>query len=105
MAKSLTTIVKIVRLMKDSDVKISRKALFLVPMAYLILPFDLVGDFFPILGQIDDIAVFVVMWPILKNILNKYESGDPDLEKSKKDPEAIDIDDYTVEWIWLELNL
>jgi uncharacterized membrane protein YkvA (DUF1232 family) len=97
MAKSLTTIVKIVRLMKDSDVKISRKALFLVPLAYLIFPFDLVGDFFPILGQIDDIAVFVVMWPILKNILNKYDHGDPDLEKSKKDPDAIDIDDYTVE--------
>ena len=97
MAKSLTTIVKIVRLMKDSDVKISRKALFLVPLAYLIFPFDLVGDFFPILGQIDDIAVFVVMWPILKNILSKYDQGDPDLEKSKKDPDAIDIDDYTVE--------
>ncbi|CCU80176.1 hypothetical protein HSACCH_01910 [Halanaerobium saccharolyticum subsp. saccharolyticum DSM 6643] len=97
MAKSLTTIVKIVRLMKDSDVKISRKALFLVPLAYLIFPFDLVGDFFPILGQIDDIAVFVVMWPILKNILSKYDRGDPDLEKSKKDPDAIDIDDYTVE--------
>lgn len=97
MSKSLTTIVKIVRLMKDSDVKISRKALFLVPLAYLIFPFDLVGDFFPILGQLDDIAVFVVMWPILKSILGKYDQGDPDLEKSKKDPDAIDIDDYTVE--------
>jgi len=97
MAKSLTTIVNIVRLMKDSDVKISKKALFLVPVAYLIFPFDLVGDFFPILGQIDDIAVFVVMWPILKNILGKYDQGDPDLEKPKKDPDAIDIDDYTVE--------
>ena len=98
MSKSLTTIIKIVNFIKDSDVKISRKALFLVPFAYLIFPFDLVGDFFPILGQIDDIAVFIVMWPILKNLLGKYEQGDPDLEKSKKDPEAIDIDDYTVEW-------
>jgi len=97
MAKSLTTIVKIIRLMKDSDVKISKKSLFLIPVAYLIFPFDLVGDFFPILGQIDDIAVFVVMWPILKNILGKYDQGDPDLEKSKKDQDAIDIDDYTVE--------
>ncbi|MGM0499623.1 MAG: YkvA family protein [Bacillota bacterium] len=97
MAKSLTTIVKIVQLMKDSDVKISKKALFLVPVAYLIFPFDLIGDFFPILGQLDDIAVFVVMWPILKNILGKYDQGDPDLEKKKKDPDAIDIDDYTVE--------
>jgi uncharacterized membrane protein YkvA (DUF1232 family) len=97
MAKSLTTIVKIVQLMKDSDVKISKKALFLVPVAYLIFPFDLIGDFFPILGQLDDIAVFVVMWPVLKNILNKYQNGDPEVEKEKRDPDAIDINDYTVE--------
>ena len=97
MSKSLTTIIKIVNFIKDSDVKISRKALFLVPFAYLIFPFDLVGDFFPILGQIDDIAVFVLMWPVLKNILKKYQSGDPEVEKKKKDPEAIDIEDYTVE--------
>jgi uncharacterized membrane protein YkvA (DUF1232 family) len=83
--------------MKDSDVKISKKALFLVPIAYLIFPFDLVGDFFPVLGQIDDIAVFIVMWPVLRSLLNKYNNGDPDLEKNKKDPDAIDIDDYTVE--------
>lgn len=97
MSKSLATVVNIIRFMKDSDVKISKKALFLVPIAYLIFPFDLVGDFFPFLGQLDDIAVFVVMWPILRSLLGKYESGDPDLEKSKRDPDAIDIDDYTVE--------
>jgi uncharacterized membrane protein YkvA (DUF1232 family) len=97
MSKSLTTVVKIVQFMKDSDVKISKKALFLVPIAYLIFPFDLVGDFFPVLGQIDDIAVFVIMWPVLRNLLNKYNNGDPDIEKNKKDPDAIDIDDYTVE--------
>ncbi|PTV93149.1 uncharacterized protein DUF1232 [Halanaerobium saccharolyticum] len=97
MSKSLATVVNIIRLMKDSDVKLSKKALFLVPVAYLIFPFDLVGDFFPVLGQLDDIAVFVLMWPILKNLLAKYQSGDPDIEKEKKDPDAIDIDDYTVE--------
>ncbi|MGP3777828.1 YkvA family protein [Halanaerobium saccharolyticum] len=97
MSKSLATVVNIIRLMKDSDVKLSKKALFLVPVAYLIFPFDLVGDFFPVLGQLDDIAVFVLMWPILKNLLAKYQSGDPDIEKENKDPDAIDIDDYTVE--------
>ena len=97
MSKSLAAVVNIIRLMKDSDVKISKKVLFLVPLAYLIFPFDLVGDFFPLLGQIDDIAVFVLMWPFLKNILDKYQSGDPEVEKERKDPDAIDIDDYTVE--------
>jgi hypothetical protein len=37
------------------------------------------------------------MWPVLRSLLNKYNNGDPDLEKNKKDPDAIDIDDYTVE--------
>jgi len=97
MSKSLATVVNIIRLMKDSDVKLSKKVLFLVPVAYLIFPFDLVGDFFPVLGQLDDIAVFVLMWPFLKNLLAKYQNGDPDIEKEKKDPDAIDIDDYTVE--------
>ncbi|MGM0548383.1 MAG: YkvA family protein [Bacillota bacterium] len=97
MGKSLKTIFQIISFMKNSEVKLSKKALFLVPVAYLILPFDLVGDFFPILGQIDDIAVFIVMWPVLRKLLAKYEKGDPDLEKKKKDPDAIDVDDYTVE--------
>jgi len=97
MNRSLAAVVNIIRLMKDSDVKISKKALFLVPVAYLIFPFDLVGDFFPLLGQIDDIAVFILMWPVLRNLLKKYQSGDPEVEKKKKDPDAIDIDDYTVE--------
>lgn len=97
MAKSLKTVVNIIRFMKDSDVKISKKALFLVPVAYLILPFDLVGDFFPLLGQLDDLAVFVLMWPVLRKLLGQYRNNDPNLEKDKKDPEAIDVDDYTVE--------
>lgn len=99
MSKSLTTVVNIIRFLKDSDIKISKKALFLVPFAYLILPFDLVGDFFPVLGQLDDIAVFILMWPVLKKLLNKYDQGDQDLDKEQKDPDAIDMseDDYTVE--------
>lgn len=97
MAKSLQTVVNIIRFMRDSNVRLSKKFLFIVPVAYLVFPFDLVGDFFPILGQLDDIAVFILMWPILRNILGKYQSGDPEVEKEKRDPEAIDIDDYTVE--------
>lgn len=97
MSKSLKTVVNIIRFMKDSDVKISKKALFLVPIGYLFFPYDLVGDFFPLLGQLDDLAVFILMWPFLRNLLGKYEEQDPDLNKEKKDPDAIDIDDYTVE--------
>ncbi len=100
MKKSLFSLYRIIKFMKDSDVKLSKKILFLVPVIYLIIPFDLIGDFFPLAGQLDDVAVFVVMWPILKNLLNKYDKGDRNLNKNdKKDPDAIDMskEDYTVE--------
>lgn len=99
MKKLLLTAVNVLRLLKDSDVKLTRKLLFLVPLAYLLLPFDLVGDFFPVLGQLDDIAVFILMWPILKGMLAKYKQADPEIRKNKMDPDAVDIsqDNYTVE--------
>ncbi len=100
MQKSFASLINIIRFLRDSDVKISKKMLFLIPVAYLLFPFDLVGDFFPIMGQLDDVAVFVLMWPFLKSILNKYNEGNPELNKEKKaDPDAVDLNknDYTVE--------
>ncbi|MFW6000728.1 MAG: YkvA family protein [Bacillota bacterium] len=100
MSKNLAGLINIIRFLKDSDVKISKKALFLVPIAYLIFPFDLISDFFPVIGQLDDIAVFILMWPFLKTILNKYNEGNPEINKEKKaDPDAVDLNknDYTVE--------
>ncbi len=95
----LFTLMKIFRFLRDDNVKWSRKLLFLVPIIYLISPIDLVSDFFPIAGQLDDIAVFVVMWPILKNLLNDYESGNPNNFYKKKYQDTVDIDkdDYKVE--------
>jgi len=100
MKRSLSGLINIIRFLKDSDVKISKKLLFMVPLVYLIFPFDLVGDFFPIMGQLDDLAVFVLMWPFLKGVLNKYNEGNPEINKEKKaDPDAVDLNknDYTVE--------
>lgn len=100
MSKSLAGLINIVRFLRDSDVKISKKMLFLVPIAYLIFPFDLIVDFFPVVGQLDDLAVFILMWPFLKSILNKYNEGNPEINKEKKaDPDAVDLNknDYTVE--------
>ncbi|RCW79020.1 uncharacterized protein DUF1232 [Halanaerobium sp. DL-01] len=100
MKKSLFSLYRIFKFMKDSDIKLSKKMLFLVPVIYLIIPFDFIGDFFPLAGQLDDIAVFVLMWPILKNLLSKYDKGERDLNKSrKKHPDTVDIsrEDYTVE--------
>ncbi len=96
MAKNLFNIIRIIHFMRDKEVDFSKKLLFLVPVIYLLFPFDLIGDFFPIAGQLDDVAVFILMWPILKSLLSKYGSGTG--PKRKKDKDAIDMDkeDYDI---------
>jgi uncharacterized membrane protein YkvA (DUF1232 family) len=47
------------RLVKDSRVPAGAKLLLVGVLGYLILPTDLVPDFFPGLGQLDDVAVIL----------------------------------------------
>ena len=98
MPKFLSSIGSIIRLMTDKRVSWKRKMMFLAPVIYLLSPVDIIGDFFPIAGQLDDIVVFVVMWPILKNMLTNYKQGNYNNNNfSKKDDEkTIDMnrDDY-----------
>lgn len=47
------------RLVKDARVPAGPKLLLIGVLGYLILPTDLVPDFFPGLGQLDDIAVIL----------------------------------------------
>ncbi len=47
-------------LMRDPRVPLWLKALPLGSVAYLLMPFDLVTDVVPILGQLDDLAVIFI---------------------------------------------
>lgn len=98
MAKSIWSLIRIMQFLKDKDVNFSKKLLFLVPVLYLLFPFDLIGDFFPLAGQLDDIAVFVLMWPILRGLLSNYDNLRGGGQSRKKYKDAIDIeeDDYDV---------
>ena len=49
------------RLLADRRVSRWRKVLVLVVIAYLALPFDLVPDFIPVAGQLDDAIVVAVV--------------------------------------------
>lgn len=45
------------RMLKDSRVPAAEKALFLAAIVYVISPLDFIPDFFPFIGQVDDIYV------------------------------------------------
>ena len=100
--KSIFSLLKIINFLRDKRVGFSKKLLFFIPIIYLLLPFDLIGDFFPLAGQLDDVAVFILMWPVLKSLLSKYDkqySGSSGENGNKKEQDAIDIDgkDYKIE--------
>jgi uncharacterized membrane protein YkvA (DUF1232 family) len=60
------------RLLADDRIPRSRKALIVALIAYLAMPFDLVPDFIPVAGQLDD-AIIVAL--ALRTVLR---SGGPD---------------------------
>jgi uncharacterized membrane protein YkvA (DUF1232 family) len=57
------------RLLRDERVPRSKKLLLVGLVAYLALPFDLVPDFIPVAGQLDDaILVVLVLRTLLRGI-------------------------------------
>jgi uncharacterized membrane protein YkvA (DUF1232 family) len=54
------------RLVKDPRVPRRKKALLIGLVAYLALPFDLVPDFIPVAGQLDDVLIVAV---VLRSLL------------------------------------
>lgn len=54
-------------LYKDDRVPLSSKGLLLAAIGYIISPVDLIPDFIPWLGQLDDVALFLLVWQIFKS--------------------------------------
>jgi uncharacterized membrane protein YkvA (DUF1232 family) len=59
-------IVLVHRLLHDARVPRRRKLLLVALIAYLALPFDLVPDFIPIAGQLDDVLIVAL---VLRHVL------------------------------------
>ena len=76
-------VVLFTRLLGDPRVARWRKALLLVVLAYLASPIDLVPDFLPVIGQLDD-AIIVVL--VLRALLRA--GGSPLLHELWPGPEA-----------------
>lgn len=58
------------RLLKDSRVPLTEKALFAAAVVYVIMPLDFIPDVFPFIGQVDDI--YLVALTLLR-LLNRTE--------------------------------
>jgi uncharacterized membrane protein YkvA (DUF1232 family) len=70
------------RLLQDDRIPRRRKGLVLATLAYLALPFDLVPDFIPVAGQLDDaIIVALVLRMVLRSggssLLEEHWPGPP----------------------------
>jgi uncharacterized membrane protein YkvA (DUF1232 family) len=59
------------RLLSDPRVSRGRKLLLLALLAYLVMPFDLVPDFIPVAGQLDD-AILVAL--VLRTVLRAADA-------------------------------
>lgn len=72
------------RLLKDARVPTAEKALFLAAIVYVISPIDIIPDFFPFIGQVDDIYVVALTLLRLVNrsdasVVREHWSGGGDI--------------------------
>jgi uncharacterized membrane protein YkvA (DUF1232 family) len=58
-------------LMQDDRVPMWKKAIPLLPVVYVIMPFDIIPDYIPILGQVDDIGVYFLSMMLFELVVEK----------------------------------
>jgi len=85
----------LIRLLKDSEVKIRDKIIILLMILYIFSPLDLIPA--PIFGFsiIDDLIVFIFLMGILNKLLIKY--GYKEEKKDFKDEDVVDNVEYKIE--------
>jgi uncharacterized membrane protein YkvA (DUF1232 family) len=75
------------RLIGDSRVSRSRKALLVILVVYLAVPIDLIPDVIPVVGQLDDLLLVVV---VMRTVLRG--AGEPLLREHWPGPqESLDV--------------
>ena len=63
-------------ILKNPDTPFISKLLLWVAVSYLLLPFDIIPDFIPIIGELDDILIIlplitIAMWFVPENVRKK----------------------------------
>lgn len=60
------------RYFRDSQVSLARKSLALFALAYGVMPFDLVPDFIPVFGWLDDVGVIAAIAAFIWRDVKKH---------------------------------
>ena len=65
--------------LKDDRTPLAAKLLLWLAISYLLMPFDLIPDFIPVLGQVDDLVIVPLLFYsaisiIPKNIIDEHRS-------------------------------
>ncbi len=73
MIEGLITQVRLTwRLLKDPRVPVFLKALPLLGVLYVVFPIDIVPDFLPILGQLDDLGVVLAGLKVFEKLVPRH---------------------------------
>ena len=73
-------------LLRDPSVPLPAKLMLLAVVGYLAMPFDLIPDFIPVIGQLDDVAVIVIAIALLIVLVprERFESALSDAEREQE---------------------
>ena len=93
MRNTIMGIYKLIKFLKDSEVSLSKKLLFLIPIIYFIIPVDILPDYFFPIGWLDDAGVLVVVATFLKNMIDKYDLSSSEDDQKQDDEDTIDMDE------------
>ncbi|MFW6308930.1 MAG: YkvA family protein [bacterium] len=88
---------KLIKYLRDGEIKLYRKLLFLLPVVYFFSPINLIPYLiFPVMGWLDNIIVTAGLIFYLKKVLDNYEPRSSSSQKDKDSIIDIQDDDYEV---------
>ena len=82
----------LIRFFSKRDVGLGSKLLVFAALLYIIVPFDILPDFVPILGWVEDVIIGFLTY----HFVNRKVTPDPAVDKNKDD-DVITVDARVIE--------